>query len=350
MAVIKQADELHQLARRILQAAGSDQRNAGRVADHMISANLSGVDTHGVNQLPFYVESIQQGHIVPDARPRILRETPNTALVSGNWTFGQTTAKDALDIAIEKAISHQVALAGMVQLHHIGRLGEYSEMGAAKGMIVLITASGFSETKPWAVPFGGKQPVLHTNPWSMGFPAGQENPVVFDFATTASSQVKIKNAHRRGESLPEGWIVDREGRPSTDTNDFFDGGAQLPFGGHKGYALMVASEFLGRILTGSHYLADPPHGGVVFGYTGVFLLVFRADVFQEFRDYGASADTMEHRIRAVPPAPGFDQVMLPGEPEARNRRRRRQEGIPLEEHTWDSLMELARSLGMDDPI
>ena len=268
--------------------------------------------------------------------------------MSGNWTFGQTTAKDALDIAIEKATSQQVAVVGMVQLHHIGRLGEYSELGAAQGMVVMITASGFSETKPWAVPFGGREPVLHTNPWSMGFPADQENPVVFDFATTASSQVKIRNSHRRGESLPEGWIVDKDGRPSTDPKDFFDGGAQLPFGGHKGYSLMVASEFLGRILTGSDKLSDPARGGVIFGHTGVFLLVFKADIFRAFEEYSASADELEGRIRAVPPAQGFDRVMLPGEPEVRNRCNRKKEGIPLEEATWESLLELGRSLGLED--
>ena len=346
MTTIKMADELHRLVREVLLAVGADECNAVRVADHMTLANLSGVETHGVNLLPSYIERIRDGEIVPNAWPAIMRETPTSALVTGNWTFGHTTAKYALDIAAQKAAEHNMAAVGMVQLNHIGRLGEYTEMAAAKGMIAMITASGLSELTPAAVPYGGRVKVLHTNPWSMGFPAGEETPMVLDFATTASSQVKIANARRRKESVPPGWIVDKAGSPSTNPNDFFDGGGQLPFGEHKGYALMMASEFLGRIVTGSDEFAHSERGGPGFRHSGACMILIKADLFRPIEDYGSSADALERRVRAVPPAPGFEEVLVPGDIENRNREARRRDGIPLEDATWESLVDLVKSLGL----
>ena len=121
--IIKTADKLHQLAKEILMAAGADERNAEGVAEHLVLSNLSGVDTHGVWHLPGYVTAIEAGEIVPTAWPDILRETPATALVTGNWTFGQVAAKVAMEVAISKAQELGMAVVGLVQCHHIGRLG-----------------------------------------------------------------------------------------------------------------------------------------------------------------------------------------------------------------------------------
>ena len=303
MATLKTAEELHELVKKILLAAGADEDNADRVADHMILSNLSGVDTHGVNLLPSYVERIKEGDIVPDAYPEIVRETPTSALVKGNWTFGQTTAKYALDVAIAKAHENNMAAVGMVEANHLGRLGEYMEMATDEGMMAIMTASGFSQIEPIAVPYGGREPALHTNPWAMGFPAGQEAAMISDFATTASSHVKVINAQRRKETVPPDWIIDKDGNPSSDPNDFFAGGGLSPFGGHKGYALMMASEFLGRILTGSDRFADPDRGKHLFLHAGAVILVFKADLFRTFEEYGSSADDLERRVRSVPQHP-----------------------------------------------
>ncbi len=323
MAIIKTAEQLHRLVRGVLLAAGADESNAKRVADHLIATNLSGVDTHGVILLPSYVERVRAGEIVPDAKPEVVSQTPTSALVTGNWGWGHVAAKFALDIAIEKAGVQNVAAVGLVQLNHIGRLGEYTELAAAAGMVAIISNGGFSVVDPQAAPYGGRKPVLHTNPWSMGFPAGQERPMVLDYATTTGSQVKVVNARRRKEELPAGWIIDKDGRPSTNPNDYFDGGALLPFGGHKGYGLMLASEFITRVLTGSDEFADPERGGPGFGHAGALMLVFKADLFRPFDAYAACADDLERRVRAVPAAPGFKEVLIPGDIEARNREARR---------------------------
>jgi LDH2 family malate/lactate/ureidoglycolate dehydrogenase len=346
--IIKTVDELRQTVVKILLAAGADERNASVVAEHLVSANLSGVDTHGVLHLPGYVAAMKAGEIVPTAWPRILNETPASALITGNWTFGQVVAKYAMEIALAKAEKQNIAAVGLVQAHHIGRLGHYAEMAAAKQMISMIWAGGYAEQMPGAVPYGGRKAVLHTNPLALGFPAGDESPMIIDYATSAASGVKIVWARERNEPLPPGWIVDKDGNPTTDPNDFFSGGAFLAFGGHKGYALMMAVEFLGRIFTGSDAFAEANRGGVYMRHQGVTMIALRADIFQPFADYARRVDEMERRVRAIPAAPGFKEVLVPGDPEVRTRAIRQREGIPIPDDVWQSLTELATSLGVKE--
>jgi len=346
--IIKTVDELHKIVVKILLAAGADERNANVVAEHLVSANLSGVDTHGVLHLPGYVAAMKAGEIVPTAWPEILNETPTSALITGNWTFGQVAAKYAMEIALAKAEKQNIATVGLVQAHHIGRLGHYAEMAAAKQMISMIWAGGYAEEKPGAVPYGGREAVLHTNPLALGFPAGDESPMIIDYATSAASGVKIVWARERNEPLPPGWIVDKDGNPTTDPNDFFSGGAFLAFGGHKGYALMMAVEFLGRIFTGSDTFAEANRGGVYMRHQGATMIVLRADIFQPFAEYARRVDEMERRVRAIPAAPGFKEVLVPGDPEVRTRAIRQREDIPIPDDVWQSLTELATSLGVKE--
>lgn len=346
--ITKSAEELRSLAKRILLAAGASEENATRVAEHLASSNLCGVDTHGIWNLPGYVAGIKAGEIMPTNRPAILRETPTSALVTGNWTFGHVAAASAMEIAIQKARQQNMAVIGAVQLHHIGRVGEYAEMAAAAGMISLIASSGFSQERPRCAPYGGRSRVLDTNPLAMGFPAGDEPPMMFDYATTATSGVKVILARDRQQKLPPGCIIDKDGNPTTDPNAFFDGGAYLPFGGHKGYALMMAVEYLGRILTGADAFVDPDRGGATFRHQGTTMVVFKADVFRPSAEYRLQADEMARRIRAVPPAPGFTDVLVPGDPESRTRTERLRSGIPIAADIWKSIVDLAASLGLTD--
>ena len=346
--VVKTADELRELIERILTAAGADHAGASDVAEHLVSANLSGVDSHGVWHLAGYVKAIRAGELVPTATPEIIRETPNSALVSGNWTFGQVAAKYAMQVAIQKAAAANVSVVSLVQAHHIGRLGHFVEMAAAQRMISMVWAGGYGAEQPAAVPYGGRTSALHTNPIAMGFPAGEEPPMRFDYATTVTSGVKVVNAQRRGEQLPPGCIVDKDGNPSTDPNDFFNGGAHLPFGRHKGYALMIGAEFLGRIFAGADAFVDADRAGPILRHQGATIIVLRADLFQPFADYARGADEAERLIRAIPPAPGFEEVLVPGDPEERSRARRQRDGIPIPDDVWQSIVETAASLNIED--
>jgi len=345
---VKSADELRDLVRRIFLIAGSDQVNADCVADHLVSSNLSGVDTHGVWHIPIYIDEIKKGNIIATAHPAIVKETPATALVRGNWAFGHLSARYAMEVAIEKGTRQGLAMVSLVASNHIGRLGHYVDMAARAGLMSMIWGAGIGLRNPRTVPFGGRKPVLDTNPIAMGAPAGDNNPVMFDYASTALSGVKVVNAQRRGQQLPPNCIVDKQGRPTTDPNDFFDGGAFLPFGGHKGYALMAMTEVFGGLLAASESYADEGQGTPMFRPQGVLMQVFKADLFQPMAEYRQRVDNLTERLRSTPPAEGFDRVMAPGDPEARARIERGHDGIPIANDVWQSIVEAAATLGITD--
>jgi LDH2 family malate/lactate/ureidoglycolate dehydrogenase len=340
---IKTETELVDLARRVLVEAGASPTNADTVARHLVLANLSGVDTHGVWHLPGYVDHLRTRWIDGTATPSLLQAHASSALVSGNWTFGQVAAEFAVSEAVALAEAHDMAIVGLVQCHHIGRLGHFTELAAARGFVAQVWAGGYAEEAPATMPYGGRARLLHTNPISMAFPAGAEPRVMFDFATTVVSGVKIENARDHGTRLPPGSIVDREGRPTDDPNAFFEGGGHASFGGHKGYAIAYAAEFLGRILTGSNAYADDSRAGPVLRNQGVTFIVFRPDLFASRAEYDARADELEQRTRAVPPGAGFSEVLVPGDPEWRSREQRRAAGIPIPDDVWQRLAALPRA-------
>ena len=170
--------------------------------------------------------------------------------------------------------------------------------------------------------------------------------MLFDFATAASSGVKIVNAQRTGQEVPDGWIVDKEGNPTNNVGDLLEGGGQIPFGEHKGYALAVTAEWLGRVFTGSAQFAQDNRGGLYFSHSGAAMMVFKADLFQPFADYAKRADRLRERIQAVPPAAGVEEVLIPGDPELQARVLRLREGIPIPDTLWSELVDLAASLGV----
>lgn len=346
--ITKTQSELYDIVEKILTAAGADSDNAAITARHLVLANLSGVDTHGVWHVSGYVDAIKKEELLATAKPEIVGGSGSSILVSGNWTFGQVLGQFATERVIELADKHGIAVAGMVRCHHLGRLGHYPEMAAEAGMISMVWAGGFGEVKPAATPFGGRERWLHTNPVSMGFPSGSETTTMFDFATTAISGVKVDNARRRGEPLPPGCIVDRDGNPSTNAEDFFSGGGHLPFGSHKGYALMTAAEIMGRVYTGSDDYVDSNRAGPVLRHQGATIVVMKADLFQDMSNYQRRADELQQRTRSIAPATGIENVMVPGDPEVRSRAEREQNGIPIEDHIWEGIVATAQSLGLGD--
>ena len=342
----KTADELYQLTREVLLAAGASESNAGRVAEALVSSHLAGHDSHGVQHLPRYVENVRAGQLQPAAQPVTVQETACSALVRGNWTFGHVSAEFAMRLALEKSAVENVSIVTLVEVNHIGRLGEYGEMAAADNQVGLVVAGGAGAIQPAAVPFGGSRPVLHTNPVAMGFPAG-ESPMIVDFATTATSGSKVLIAAAKGEPVPPDCIVDRDGNPTTDPTAIVNGGSHLPFGGHKGFGIMLAVELLGRVLAGADTYAIPGRSEEVSLHRGVTMIAINPAGFQPFGDYLATASEMMDRVRTVPAAAGVESVLAPGDPEELARQDRQANGISIPEATWGRLMDLAGSLGLD---
>ncbi|MDP9372691.1 MAG: Ldh family oxidoreductase, partial [Chloroflexota bacterium] len=242
---------LERFARGVFAALGADRDTAAEVARHLVGANLAGHDSHGVIRVPHYVGLADAGELDPAARPVVAREGVITALIDARRGFGQVSTAFALDWAAGRARERGLAAAAVRGSNHIGRLGEYTERAAALGLIAIVTVGGAGPGIGGVVPHGGRDRFLSTNPWSIGVPAGDRPPLIFDAATSTIAEGKVRVARARGSPLPPGAIVDRHGRPSTDPEDFYAGGALLPLGGavagHKGYGLGLAAALLGGL-------------------------------------------------------------------------------------------------------
>ena len=346
--VTKRPEELRQSIVRVLRAAGATADKAAVVADHLTAADQCGVQTHGIFTMPNYLREIADGKLLPQAEPEIVVDDGNRGTVCGNWGFGQVSADFTTRLAIERARQHGIALIGLVRCNHIGRLGHYAEMAAAAGMVSQICGSGYAVTGARAAAFGGRDRVLDTNPICIGVPAGQRPPFVLDFATTHGSGVKVMNAYRRGEQLPLGFIADAEGKPTSDPADFVDGGGTMcSFGGHKGSGVMLAVEFLGRVLTGADGHAREGEGAYLMGHQGVSFIVMQADALSPMADFRARTDATLDRVSGSRPAVGFDQVLYPGLREAHTRAQCERDGIPIPEDLWQLFVEAAQTVGVD---
>ncbi|MFM9106222.1 MAG: Ldh family oxidoreductase [Chloroflexota bacterium] len=338
-------DTLRDISRRILEALGTPADIAESVARDVVDANLAGHDSHGVIRIPQYARAIEAGDIIPDARAEVLSDRGGTLLISGGWGFGLAAGRAAMALAIARAKDLGVAAAALVRAHHLGRLGIYPEQAGAAGCVGMAWVGGIGSGELLAVPYGGARAAFGTNPIAAGFPMGEDPPFLLDFATTSVARGKVMVARDAGTPLPPGSIVDRDGLPSTDPADFFAGGALLPFGGHKGYALAVLAELLGQALTGADETGGEGRGGI-FGAAGALFVAIDAGAFRPAGAAETAAATIADRIRAVPPAPGFEAVRIPGDPESESRARRLREGIVLAPGTEADLLETAASLGV----
>ena len=240
------AERLMDIAKTLLQAAGASVEEAATIARYNIGANLVGHDSHGIILIPTYIDRIKVGHIVPGAPWNITQETPTTTVIDGNWGFGYVVTDRAMRYTIDKAKKQKVAAATVFRQSHIGRLASYPLMAAREGMIAMITADSGRSAKAVA-PFGGAKARLGTNPICFAIPSNLEGPLFFDMATSAAAAGKINVATARGEQVPAGWLIDADGKPSTDPRVLRQGGALLPVGGtegYKGYGLATIVEIL----------------------------------------------------------------------------------------------------------
>jgi LDH2 family malate/lactate/ureidoglycolate dehydrogenase len=341
------ADRLLRIAEELLVAAGTPREEAEIVARHSIDANLAGHDSHGIIQIPTYIDRIKVGHIVPGAPWTIVQESPSTTVVDGHWGFGYVVTERAMRLTIDKARSSNVAAATVFRQGHIGRLASYTLMAAEADMIGLITADSGRSPKQVA-PFGGRAARLGTNPLSIAVPSDLEGPLFLDMATSAVAAGKIQLAVARGEPLPVGWIVDSEGKPSTDPRALRQGGALLPLGvteGYKGTGLSVIVEILCGLLTGLGFGIDPQgrHND------GCFLACFNVAAFRPLAEFKREVAEFARYLKDTPPAEGSRGVFYPGEPEYLREQDRRANGIDVEDATWQKLESLGREYGVNLP-
>src|ERR671939_1001312 len=338
------AEQLERIGNELLIAAGTPPEEAAIVMRHSIDANLAGHDSHGIIQIPTYIDRIGVGHIVPGAPWTIVQESATTTVIDGHWGFGYTVSERAMQLTIDKAAKANVAATTVFRQGHIGRLASYTLMAAEADMIGLITAASGRSPKQVA-PFGGRAARLGTNPISIAVPSDLPGPLFLDMATSAVAAGKIQLAVARGDPVPIGWIVDRDGKPSTDPAQLRQGGALLPLGvteGYKGTGLSVIVEILCGLLTGLGFGIDPEgrHND------GCFLACFNVAAFRPVAEFKAQVAEFARYLKATPPAQGSPGVLYPGEPEYLREQERRQSGIEVEDTTWQKLESLAEGYGL----
>ncbi|MBI4125622.1 MAG: Ldh family oxidoreductase [Deltaproteobacteria bacterium] len=340
---IFQAAALTDLARKIFQAAGAPPKAAQRVSESLVGANLAGIDSHGVVRVAQYVGFIQKGELDPKAGPTVVVDHPSLAMVDGHHGFGQVIAVYGIEIAMEKARSTGIGVVGLRRTHHIGRVGEYVLKAAEAKMVGVGFCNGCT---PNVAPFGAIQRVFGTNPIACAAPSRDGNPILIDLATSLATEGKVRVARNTGQRLEKETAINRRGEETTSPDDFYDGGALLPIGRHKGSALSLMIEILGGFLTGagSPAFADRDIGN------GVLFIVLDPKIFREGLDpFLDDMERMQKAIKKAERAKGVEEVLLPGEPEFRSERIRRETGIPLDEKTWAELRDLAERLGVSQP-
>jgi uncharacterized oxidoreductase len=338
MPIVK-AERLQEIARVMLAAAGAPESEAATVARHVISANLAGHDSHGIIQIPSYIDRVKVGHIVPGAEWKVVQESPTTTVIDGHWGFGYVQNERAMKYTIEKAKTANVAATTVFRQGHVGRLASYPLMAAREGFIAIATADSGRSPKAVA-PFGGREARLGTNPISMAVPSDLAGDFFIDMATSAAAAGKISLATARGEAVPHGWVIDKDGRITTDPSQLKKGGALMPLGGTEGYkgsGLGAMVEVLSGLLTGLGFGVEPTgrHND------GVFMAVFNVAAFRDLATFKREVKEFADYLTSTQKAEGVTRIYYPGEIEHEREKKRRAEGIEIEDSTWKKLAEVA---------
>ncbi|HEY9447931.1 MAG TPA: Ldh family oxidoreductase [Burkholderiales bacterium] len=339
------AERVQSFIARALRAVDIPAADAAVCAELMTRADVNGADGHGVFRLPQYVRRIKGGAVNVRPQLKTVREAPAMALVDGDNGMGHLVMRYAAEKAIEKAKHAGVAWVGVQGSNHAGPASLYASMPLAHDMIGLYLAVGNANHLP---PWGGIDMLLSTNPIAVAIPAGAEAPVVLDMATTVAAYGKVKTKAQRGEMMPEGWMMDRSGRPLTDPKRANEG-FLLPIGGYKGYGLALVFGLLAGTLNGAAMgrdVVDFNADDTTPTNTGHAIVAISVEAFQPVAEFKAAVDALVRDIRGSQRLPGVDRIWLPGEQSVAKRAERAKAGIPMPPALLASLDQLAQELGV----
>jgi LDH2 family malate/lactate/ureidoglycolate dehydrogenase len=337
--------ELRDFCCRLLRAGGIPRADAELVAELLVKGEARGYAGHGVSRVIQYLDFIKNKVYDLSARPAIEREGKTAAVIDAKHYIGQVAARMAMELAIKKAKEHGVGMVAVRRAGHSGRLADYIEMASAQGLIAMGAASVGS---PTTTLYGGMKPIIGTNPVAFGVPRRNGQPILLDFATASMSMGEIQRRVAKGAPIPDGVMLDGDGNP---TNDFkaFRGpprGVFLPFGGYKGSGIALVTEILGGLLSangpGRRWWTRGGHG-----VNGLFLQAIAVEEFQELNSFYDQVDELIASIKSTPCAPGFSEILLPGEAGRRREAVQRAHGVQIDAETWSALVELAGELGVE---
>lgn len=341
------AQPLQELITAVFAAAGCQPHEAAVVADHLVQANLTGHDSHGVIRTPIYVRWLNEGKVLANRQLEVLFQNDAMAVVDGQMGLGQSIAEQAMSLGAEKAKKTGVAVIAIRNCGHVGRVGHWAEMLVAKGLVSVhfVNTSGLGLL---VAPVGGINRRLSANPVAAGIPVAGGEPIIFDISTSSLAEGKLKVAFNKGVTVPDGCIIDAQGKPTNDPRVFYADppGAILPFGGYKGYGLGLVAEILAGALTGSG-CSKPNKTRLEQGMLSIILDPVRFQVQDQFLDeVKCFLDFVKSSERASPTA----EILVPGDVERRHRAERIARGIELDENTWNQIASCAQSLGVSTDL
>jgi len=341
---------LREFTQEVFVRMGCSLEHADKASEVLLSADLRGVDSHGVARLSGYVRLWEAGRINTRPDIHIAHETPSTAVVDGDSGLGLVVAPFAMEVALQKAETAGSGWVSVKNSNHFGIAGYHAMMALERDMIGM----AMTNASPLVAPTFAKERMLGTNPIAVAIPAGEQPAFVADFATTTAANGKLEILQRKQQQAPYGWIQDKEGAPSTDPHELRNGGALLPLGGdrehgsHKGYCLGAIVDIFSAVLSGANYgpwappfvsfLPLPPDP--VGEGLGHFFGAMRVDAFRPAAEFKAHMDQWIGRFRSARPVNG-EQVLIPGDPERVMEQERREQGIPLLDPVVEDLQEVA---------
>ena len=333
----------------IVAAGGSDAREARLVAENLVTANLTGHDSHGVGMIPRYVESLLEGGLKVNQHPKTVFDGGAMLSLDGQQGYGQVIGLEAMETGIARAKQHGLCVMGLARSHHLCRIGQWAEQAVAAGLISLQFTNVISRSI--VAPYAGADARFGTNPVTIGIPLPGEPPFILDMATSAVAQGKIRVAHNKREQVSSEWLIDDQGNPTSDPRygviEPF--GALRTFGLYKGYGLAVVCELLGGALTGGGtWHSDDRSKKRV--WNGMLTILIDPQRLGTGDAFAAETTAFLQSLRQSPVAPGFDKVRIAGEPERESRARREREGIPIDPATWNEILAAGARLKVGDDV
>jgi len=329
---------------RVLAGNGVLPTNASVVAQCLIAADLRGVDTHGMNRVPSYMERIRQGVLNGSATPELKQITPAVAQVDAHNGFGFVAADVGMAAAIKSAKIYGIGMASIKNSNHFGMSAWVVQKALEADMMSLV----FTNSSPALPVWGGKNKLLGVSPLACGAP-GKEHPFILDMAPSVAARGKIYKAKRRGEQIPADWALDKNGKPTTDPAVALDGGVMLPIGGPKGSGLAVMMDVFSGVLSGSAFAGHVtgPYDPSKPSNVGHFLVAIKPDLFMSLDDFRERMQYLYERVIGAEKAVGVDRIYFPGELEQLQQKERERTGIPLVQAEIDALNAEADRVGTE---
>ncbi|MYA89701.1 MAG: Ldh family oxidoreductase [Boseongicola sp. SB0662_bin_57] len=339
-AVNLTAAQIGRVVQRILRAAGATESESERVGFRLANANLVGHDSHGLIRVCQYAGQLRDGTIRSGAELELVAQLGAVAIYDANLGFGQLAAELTTKEGIRKAQESGVSAIGLRNVSHVGRVGDWAELAAEQEVISFHFVN--SPAKPGVSPFGGVERRMATNPVCIGYPVAGRDPLIVDMTTSAVAEGKLRVASAAGKSIPEGWVLDREGNPTTNPDDYYNGGAMLTMGAHKGYGLSLAIDLLAGAFTGGRTVSPLE----TVNRNNMFSIFVDSKACGMQDDANAIASSYLAWIKDCSARDPNAPVLIPGEPEGRERRCRIQSGIDVPGGVWLQVVGTAEGLGL----